>query len=170
MGSSFISRFEFFPPLPTSALFCVLIDLLHPRFTLSIQLFLMYVFLINFFNGCHTGSGPSLFGAPRWLANIFNMHLSMMCVFVCMCVCVCAVETQSAWVIERECPCPHPCITHGLVIQNMFLSVPISSVQTSPGMFSGGNALQTLSMLLWPGKHSSIWRTGDTVVLYWNRA
>lgn len=76
---------------------------------------------------------------------------------MCVCFCVCVLETQS-----KPLPMYH---THTLVIQTIFLSVPISTIQTLPGMFSRGNVLQTQSMLLGMyvklGKHSWTWHVND---------
>lgn len=79
-------------------------------------------------------------------------------------VCVQCAEDR-----EREKQSVIARASHTLVIQTMFLSVSISTIQTSPGMFSGGNVLQILSMLLGMymklGKQSSIWHARGTFIL-----
>lgn len=93
-----------------------------------------------------------------------------------MCVCVCLQYVYVfAGDLERECPCPCITHTHALVIQTIFLSVPISTIQTLPGMFSRGNVLhmiQTqyvlLGMYVKLGKRSRTWYVNDTFVPYWH--
>lgn len=77
------------------------------------------------------------------------------------------------WRLRKWVPLPvSHTHTHALVIQTIFLSVPISNIQTLPGMFSRGNVLhmiQAQSMLLGRyvelGKRSRTWHVNDTFVL-----
>lgn len=105
------------------------------------------------------------------------------CVSVLMCDCVSEFSDLSAerlhvcllwvlWLKERGAAssiwlscAAEKCLT-------IFLPVPISTIQTSPEMFSRGNVEQTQSMLLGTymnqGKYSWTWHVSDTFVPYWH--
>lgn len=122
MGLSFTSLI-FFAPISTSAEEVLGVAFLHTTFT------------------------PTMFLIPKGQRMGVPLRPNM-CLSVSVCVCVAETQGVSERERDRERVCPRPCITQGFVIQTMFLSIPISTVQTSAGMFSGGNALQTRSMLL----------------------
>lgn len=90
--------------------------------------------------------------------------------------CACASVSATVYAHARRESAP-VYRTGALVIQTIFLSVPISTIQTLPGMFSRGNVLhmmQTQCMLLGMsiklGKCSWTWHVNDTFVLYWHSA
>lgn len=116
-------------------------------------------------------------------ARLYFCVCASPCVSVLMCDCVSEFSDLSA---ER----PHVCLLWVLWLKEqgatssiwlscaaekcltIFLPVPISTIQTSPEMFSRENAEQTQSMLLGTymkqGKYSWTWHVSDTSVLYWH--
>lgn len=83
-------------------------------------------------------------------------------------MCMCTVCPRP----RKRVPLPMYLHTKALLIQTTFLSVPISTIQTLPGMFSRGNVLhmiQTqfvlLGMFVKLGKRSRTWHVNDTIIL-----